>query len=123
MLVVNPVRMPMDTIECSVTEFHGADGQCRGTVADLMLDAHMIPPCGLIPPFRVVAGVIRSGGSRGGMSSGTPDELKCWHRDPHIVGEIQPDHSAPDTDDYLVWLDSLVQRGHLPGGPFREARR
>ena len=144
--MVNPVRMPMDTIECSVTEFHGADGQCRGTVADLMLDAHMIPPCGLIPPFRVVAGVIRSGGSRGGMSSGcvwspfelsedeyyqavarlerfTPDELKCWHRDPHIVGEIQPDHSAPDTDDYFVWLDSLVQRGHLPGGPFREARR
>ena len=136
----------MQTIEYTVTELHGADGQCCGTVADLMLDAHMIPPCGLIPPFRVVAALIRSGGSRGGMSPGctwlpfelsedeysraiarleslTPDEVRGRHRDAHIVGEIQPDYSAPDTDDYQTWLDSLVQRGHLPGGPFQEARR
>ena len=69
----------METIEYTVTEFHDSDGKCRGTVADLILDAHMIPPCGLIPPFRVVAAVIRSGGSRGGMSSGcvwSPFELR-----------------------------------------------
>ena len=133
-------------MEYTVTEFHGADCQRRGTVADLMLDAHMIPPCGLIPPFRVVAAVIRSGGSRGGMSPGcvwspfelseddyfqaiarlesyTPEELRGRHRDPHIVSEIRPDYSAPETEDYLIWLDSLVQRGHLPGRSFREMRR
>jgi hypothetical protein len=136
----------MQTVEYTVTELHGADGRCRGTVVDLMLDAYMIPPCGLIPPFRVVAAVMRSGGSHGGMSPGcvwspfqlseddysqtvarlecfTPDDLRGRHRDPRIVGEIQPDYSAPDTDDYQTWLDSLVQRGHLPGGPFREVRR
>ena len=131
----------METIEYTVTEFHGADGQRRGTVADLMLDAQMIPPCGLIPPFRVVAAVIRSGSSGGGMSPGcvwssfelsedeyfqaiarlerlTPEDLRGRHRDPHIAAEIRPDYSAPETDDYLVWLDSLVQRGHFPGRPF-----
>jgi hypothetical protein len=129
----------VNTIEYTVIDFHGSDGQCRGTVADLMLDAHMIPPCGLIPPFRVVAAVVRSGGSRGGMSPGcvwqpfelneeeywravqrlehlTPDDLSSHHRDPHISGEIQPDYAAPETEDYLVWLQSLVKRGHLPGG-------
>ena len=136
----------METIEYTVTEFHGGASRCRGTVADLMLDAHIIPPYGLIPPFRVVAAVIRSGGSHGGMSPGcvwspfelseddyyqavarieqfTPDDLRSRHRDPHITSEIQPDYTTPDTDDYRVWIDSLVQRGHLPGGPFREVRR
>jgi len=47
-----------------------------------------------------------------------PDDLRVRHRNPQIAGEIQPDYAAPDTDDYLVWLNSLVQRGHLPGGPF-----
>ena len=136
----------METIEYTVTELHGPDGVCHGTVVDLMLDAHVIPRCGLIPPFRVVAALFRSGGSRGGMSPGcvwqpfdlseddywqavqrlelfTPYELTSRHRDPHIAGEIQPDYAAPDTDDYSIWLDSLAQRGHLPGGPFRETRR
>lgn len=136
----------MQTVEYTVTELHGGDGRCSGTVADLMLDAHMIPPCGLIPPFRVIAAVMRSGGSRGGMSPGciwspfelseddysqaiarlecfTPDDLRGRHRDLRIVGEIQPDYSAPDTDDYQTWMDSLVRRGHLPGSSFREVRR
>lgn len=136
----------METIEYTVTEFQDAGDQCRGTVADLILDAHLIPSCGLIPPFRVVAEVMRSGGGDGGMGPGciwspfelseadyfeavaclerfTTDDLKGRHRDPGIVGEIQPDYSAPDTDDYLVWLDSLVQRGHMPGAPFRDVRR
>ena len=126
----------METVEYTVTEFHGSDGQCRGSLADLVLDAHMIPRCGLIPPFRVLAALCRSGGSRGGMSPGcvwqpfelsedvywqavqrleqfTSDELTSRHRAPHIVGEIRPDYAAPDTDDYSAWLDSLSQRGLL----------
>lgn len=126
----------METVEYRVTEFHGPDGKCRGSVADLILDAHMIPPCGLIPPFRVVAALCRSGGARGGMGPGciwqpfdlseddywqaverlerfTPGELRSRHRDPHIVSAIQPDYAAPDTDDYSAWLDSLVRRGLL----------
>src|SRR5205809_5364018 len=106
----------MKTIEYTITEFHGADGQCRGTVADLMLDAHLIPRCGLIPPFRVVAAVIRIGGGDAGMSPGcawepfelseedywqavaylervTLEELRSRHRDPQIVGEIRADDS------------------------------
>ena len=48
----------------------------------------------------------------------TSDDLKSRHRDPHVTGEIRPDYSAPDTDDYIAWLDSLVQRGLM-----RELRR
>ncbi len=129
----------MQTIEYKVTDFHGSDGQCRGTLADLMLDAYMIPRCGLIPPFRVVAAVIRSGGARSGMSPGcvwqpfalnedeywqavqrleqlSPNDLHSRHRETHIASEIRPDYSAPETDDYAVWLQSLVHRGYLPGG-------
>lgn len=136
----------MHIVEYTITEPHGADERCRGTIADLMLDAHMVPPCGLIPPFRVAATIIRSGGSRGGMSPGciwspfelnevdyshavsrleslTLDDLSSRHRDPRVVGELQPDYSAPDTDDYQAWLDSLVYRGHLPGSTFGEVRR
>jgi len=102
-----------------------------------MLDAFLIPPCGFIPPFRVVASVFRSGGGNAGMSPGciwkpfeldedcyweavqqleqfTPEDLKSRHRDPQIVGEIRPDYAAPDTDDYFVWLNSLKHRGYLP---------
>ena len=53
----------------------------------------------------------------------TPDEITGRHRDPHITGAIRPDYSAPETGDYLVWLDSLVQRGFLPRGPFRQLSR
>ena len=134
-IIVSPLHR-MDTVEYTVTEFHGSDGQCRGSVADLILDAHMIPRCGLIPPFRVVAALCRSGGSGGGMSPGciwqpfeltegaywqavqcleefTTEDLTSRHRDPCIVGEIRPDYAAPDTDDYSIWLRSLVQRGLL----------
>ena len=128
----------MEKIEYTTTEFHGPDAKCRGTLADLILDAHMIPPCGLIPPFRVVAAVLRSGGGNAGMSPGcvwvpfdlkeddywqavekleslTLEDFKSRHRDACISGEIRPDYSAPDTDDYMVWHQSLVRRGYLPG--------
>ena len=133
-----PEPQCMTTLEYRVTDFHAPDAKCRGTIADLILDAHMIPRCGLIPPFRVVAAVIRTGGGDAGMSPGcvwepfeldedeywqavtkleqfTSDDLRSRHRDPQIAGEIQSDHSAPDTDNYIVWLNSLVHRGHLPG--------
>jgi hypothetical protein len=123
----------MDTIEYTVTDFHSPNGQCRGSVADLILDAHLIPRCGLIPPFGVVAAVFRSGGGNAGMSPGciwspfelseddywraverlekyTPDDLKSRHRDPHIEGEIRQDYAAQDIDNYAVWHDSLARR-------------
>lgn len=53
----------------------------------------------------------------------SPEDLRGRHRDPHIVGELQPDYSAPETDDYVAWLDSLVQRGHLPGAPHERRAR
>ena len=136
----------MEKIEYFVTEFHGPDGTCRGTLADLVLDAHFVQRCGFIPPFRVLRSLLRRGTSGGGMSPGcewqpfelteedywrvvehlerlTPDDLKFRHRDPQIVGEIRPDYDGPDTDDYDAWADSLVHRGYIPGGPFRETRR
>ena len=80
----------MKTIEYTVTEFHGPGGKCRGTVADPILDAHLIPQCGLIPPFRVVASVFLTGGSAGGMSPGC-----IWH--PFELPE----------DDYLQAVERL----------------
>ena len=123
----------MEPIEYTMTEFHSPDGKCRGTIADLILDAHLIPRCGLIPPFRVVAAMLRSGGGDAGMSPGcvwepfelsedeywqavqrleqfTPEELQSRHRDPRIVGEIQQDYAAPNTESYTEWLQSLGQR-------------
>jgi hypothetical protein len=128
----------MRSLEYAVTEFHVSDGKCRGTIADLMLDADLIPRCGLIPPFEVVARIFRLGGGDRGMSRGciwgpfelteeeywqavdhlqrlNSEDLSSRHRDPHIVGKIQPDYASPQVDDYLAWLRSLVQRGHLPG--------
>jgi hypothetical protein len=135
----------MENIEYTVTEFHAPGGKCRGTLSDLILDADIIPRCGLIPPFRVVAAVLRSGGSDGGMSPGciwepfdlreedylqavdklerlTPDDLASRHRVRQFTDEVRPDYSAPDTDDYIVWLDSLVTRGYLSGGAFGKVR-
>ena len=136
----------MDKLEYTVTDFHSPEAKCRGTLADLVIDALVIPRCGLIPPFPVLRSILRTGGGDGGMSPGCtwqPFELreeeyfqlveqlermplqdfKFRHRDPHFTGELRPDHGAPESDSYLVWLNSLVHRGYLPGGPFREERR
>jgi hypothetical protein len=40
----------------------------------------------------------------------TAMDLQLRHRDPEIEGELRADHSAPDTDDYIVWLRSLNHR-------------
>ena len=127
----------MDKIEYTVTDIHHPSGKCRGTITDLILDAHLISHCGLIPPFRVMATILRKGGGHGGMSPGciwtpfelheddywaaverlerfTPDDLKGRHRNPQIEGEIRQDDSAPDTEDYWVWLKSLAHRGLVP---------
>ena len=52
----------MRKIEYTSTEPFAPDTNGRGTLADLVLDARMIPPCGLIPPFRVVASLLDQGG-------------------------------------------------------------
>jgi hypothetical protein len=127
----------VDKIEYTVTDRHHANAKCRGALTDLILDAHLIPRCGLIPPSRVLAAVLRKGGGNGGMSSGCiwtpfelseddywaaverlerfmPDDLTSRHRDPQITGEIRQDDTAPDTDDYGAWLKSLAHRGLVP---------
>lgn len=136
----------MSKIEYTVTEFHAPDAVCRGTLADLILDADIIPSCGLMPPFRVVAAVIRHGGGNSGMSPGckwepfelreedfwkaveklerlTRGDLASRHRVRQFSDELRPDYSAPDTDSYAIWLKSLVMRGHLPGGPSGDLKR
>lgn len=136
----------MEKIEYFISEIHSPGGPCRGRLADLILDAHFIQRCGFIPPFRVLRSLLHRGTSGGGMSPGcewqpfelseddyyqlvealerlTPEDLKLRHRDPQIVGEIRPDYDGPDTDDYDVWAESLVHRGYLSGGPFRQTRR
>ena len=45
----------------------------------------------------------------------TKEDREARFHGPEIDGDIQQDHSSPDTDDYLTWLDSLVVRGKLPG--------
>jgi hypothetical protein len=136
----------MEKLEYTVTDFHAPPGKCRGTIADLVLDALVIPQCGLIPPFRVLQKILRSGGGDAGMSPGciwepfelteadywrtvqelegmTAADFKLRHRDPQIQGEIRSDDEAPDTVDYGVWMQSLVHRGYLPGGAFKSTRR
>lgn len=136
----------MEKLEYIVTNFHAPDAKCRGTLADLILDADMIPPCGLIPPFAVVAALLRKGGGDGGMSPVciwqpfelreddywravdkleglTTEDLADRHRMRQFSSEIRRDYSAPDTDDYAVWRESLVNRGYLPGGPSGQVRR
>ena len=93
-----------------------------------------------------IAAVLRTGGGDGGMSPGciwepfglgdedywqavdklerlTRDDLASRHRVRQFTDELRPDYSAPDTDDYGVWADSLVTRGYLPGGAFGKVRR
>jgi hypothetical protein len=135
----------VEKIEYIVTDFHSPDSKCRGSLADLVLDSIVIPPCGLIPPYKVLRSVLRTGGASAGMSPGciwqpfelseaeywqiveklasfTAEDVSMRHRNPQITGEIRPDYGAPEMEDYQVWLESLVNRGFLPK-PFRKARR
>ena len=127
----------MEAIEYTITDPFAGRSVCRGSIADLMLDTFLIPPCGLIPPFEVAASVLMEGGMDGGMSPGciwnpfkleeadyweavsklesmTSEDLAARHRDPQIAGEMQADYSAPKTDNHMVWLESLKRRGLLP---------
>ncbi len=136
----------MEKLEYIVTESHAPDVTVRGTLADLALDAYLIPRCGLIPPLVVLQERLRTGGGNAGMSPGctwepfeltesdywdlvgqlealTPDDLASRHRNPQIVGEIRPDYGAAASKNWREWMDSLVHRGLLPGGPCREVRR
>src|SRR5262245_49857510 len=113
----------MTMIEYTLTDFHAPDSKCRGTLADLILDADIIPPCALIPPFPVVATVLRTGGGSGGMSPGccwepfdlleedywqavekleslTPSDLASRSPVRQFSDELRPDYAAQDTDDY-----------------------
>lgn len=44
----------------------------------------------------------------------TSEDFGTRHRNPQIEGEIQADYSAPETDSYVVWLESLKKRGLSP---------
>ena len=136
----------MEKIEYTLTDFRHPEPQCRGTLADLVIDALVIPQCGLIPPFPVLRAILRTGGGDEGMSPGCIwqpfelsetqywqivqqleamplDDFKLRRRDAHFTDELRADDRSLETESYQVWLDSLVHRGFLPGGPFRETRR
>lgn len=125
----------MEMIEYTLTEYHGPDSQCRGSLADLLLDAFLIHRSGLVPPFRILRKSLLTGGSGGlpgcvwqpfGLSEDdyweavdrlgqmTHHDFQFRYRDPHISDDIRPDYDAPDTEDYSIWLDSLGHRGYLP---------
>src|SRR2546427_12906337 len=119
----------MEKLEYIVTEPHSADAAVRGTLADLVLDAHLIAPCGLIPPFIVLQEQLRSGGGNAGMSPGcvwepfeltepdysdmvgqlemlTREDLASRHRNLQIVGEIRPDYGAGGAKNWHEWMNS-----------------
>lgn len=104
----------------------------RKILRDLLLDSGIIPPCGFIPPFRVVAEVLKQGqfiaanGVRCSWESFQLDEGDYWmavtrleelsakelQGQKTILGaKIQLDIKTPASSDYVEWLQSLKQRG------------
>ena len=124
----------MKKFEYTVTNFRAGEATVRGSLADLVLDALVIPRCGLIPPFAILRDHFRTGGGDGGMSPGcsweafeltesdyldivdelqklTPDDLALRHRNPQITGEIRPDYAGEKATTWNEWRDSLKRRG------------
>lgn len=102
------------------------------TLADLLLDSGIIPSSGFIPPFRVVAEVLKHGqftGANGAACSWAGfqlDEGDYWtaatcleklrpkdlkHRKDIPGGKLQLDIKTPANGDYSEWLQSLEARG------------
>jgi Protein of unknown function (DUF4240) len=102
------------------------------TLPDLLLDSGIIPSSGFIPPFRVVAEVLRRGkftaadGTSCLWKSFQLDESDFWmavdcleklspksleRRKDILSAKIQLDIKTPANADYLEWLQSLNQRG------------
>jgi hypothetical protein len=121
----------------TVTGCQTPQAPVKGTLVDLVLDAYLIPRCGLIPPFAALREQLRTGGGDGGMSPGciwepidpiepdyldmvsklealTPEDLSLRHRNPQIVGEIRSDYAGTNAKSWREWQDSLAHRGLLP---------
>ncbi|HEX3626116.1 MAG TPA: DUF4240 domain-containing protein [Verrucomicrobiae bacterium] len=102
------------------------------TLPDLLLDSGIIPSSGYIPPFRVVAEVLKHGhftGANGAACSWESFQLgegdywtavNCFekfrpkdlkHRKDIQGGKLQLDIKTPASGDYSEWLQSLKERG------------
>jgi hypothetical protein len=99
-------------------------------VRQIMLEG-IIPSCGVIPPYRVVAKILRSGRSPESLNldrtwapfefgethyftaafqleKATPEEL---HRRPDLKGiQLKIDHRNPGTDEFEDWMRTLKDR-------------
>jgi Protein of unknown function (DUF4240) len=101
-------------------------------VIQLLLDAQILPPSGIIPPFKVLAAALRRDRSddlTGKSHSWEPVELTegdYWlmamrleglkphelQRWPYLqVSKLKLDVTVPPIDDYSTWLQSIKTRG------------
>lgn len=109
-----------------------SDGEKARRLAILMLEAGIIPSCGLIPPPRIVARVLRDGHapeSTGRKCTWEPCELNEWHfwiavgrleearpedleSRPDLVGvKLSLDVGAAEVNDFEGWTRTIVARG------------
>lgn len=100
--------------------------------ARLLLQANIIPPCGRIPPFRIVADVLKSGRapqSTGNKHEWEPYELEESHYWSTVVlletlpsdeknsrpeladAKLALDVNCRDVENFDAWMASLKQRG------------
>ena len=110
----------------------GQENHRQGVLAELWLDAGVIPPSGWIPPRPVVARVLREGQFVNGtqQTQWLPFELKeedywralAWLEkagatalnqgsQPIEPKQLRHDHTIPRNDDYVAWIRSLKDRG------------
>lgn len=108
------------------------DAEARvARLADLLLDSGIVPSCGFVPPFRVVAKVLgtgRSPAATGREYSWEPFELyegDFWNVVRHLEkltpeqvrrrpdlreGKVQLDSETVANDDYALWLAAIRQK-------------
>lgn len=117
-------------VEKKHTAILGKRKQVVAKVKTIMLDGGIIPSCGVIPPYRVVAKTLRSGQSPGSsnirqvwkifdfdeghyltaafeLEKASPAELECR---PDLKGvRLKIDLSTPQTDDFEMWRRTLKE--------------
>jgi len=108
------------------------DEKHAARVAKLLLEAGIVPSCGLVPPFKVVAKVLRTGrapAATGALCAWEPIELReadYWRIIRHLeqpsaaqrkcqsnlgFNKVRLDPDRVPNDDYDIWIRSLKARG------------